>query len=103
MAARRTGDKQAGGAIRGKTSAETAAEQRRAERVHWPIVRFRLGEEPSDDLSAVYTPVECVAMMWTLAESAWKVAGLPMPTYDRQHVPGRFFRPGTPRPDPDDA
>ena len=93
MAARKTGDKQA----------EAAAERRRAKRMHWPIARFRLGEEPIDDLSTTRTPVECVAMMWTLAQSAWRVAGRPLPTYDRRHMPGRFFRPGTPRPDPDDA
>ncbi len=42
-------------------------------------------------------------MMWPLAVSAWKVAGLPLPAYDRRHVPGRLFRPGTPRPGSDDA
>ncbi len=87
---RRKGDKQ-------------AAEQRRAERAHWPIARFRLGEEPPDDLSTVTTPVECVAMMWTLAESAWKLAGRPLPTYDRRNLPARFFPPGTPGPLDDDA
>ena len=80
-----------------------SAEQRRAERAHWPIVRHRLGEEPSNDLSAVTTPVERIAMMWTLAESAWKLAGLPLPTYDRRNLPARLFRPETLRPDDDDA
>ncbi len=42
-------------------------------------------------------------MMWTLAESAWKLAGLPLPTYDRGSLPARLFRPGTPRPSDDDA
>ena len=78
-------------------------EQRRANRAHWPVARFRLGEEPSDDLSAVTTPVERVAMMWTLAEAAWKLAGLRLPTYDRRHLPARLFRPGAPRPHDDDA
>jgi hypothetical protein len=78
-------------------------EQRRASRAHWPVTRFRLGEEPSDDLSAVTTPVERVAMMWALAETAWKLAGLPLPAYDRQNLPARLFRPGTPRPPDDDA
>jgi len=80
-----------------------SAEQRRAERAHWPIVRLRLGDEPSDDLSAVTTPVERIAMMWPLAESAWKLAGVPLPTYDRRNLPARLFRPGTPRPYDDDA
>ena len=81
---------------------EQAAERRRAARANWPIVRFRLGEEPSDALSAVTTPVERVAMMWTLAESAWKLAGRPLPTYHRGNLPARLFRPGTPRPHDDD-
>ena len=78
-------------------------EERRAERGHWPIVRRALNDDPSDDLSAETTPVERIAMMWTLAESAWKLAGLPLPTYDRRSIPARLFRPGTPRPSDDDA
>jgi hypothetical protein len=77
-------------------------EQRRVDRANWPVARFRLGEEPPDDLAGVTTPVERVAMMWTLAESAWKLAGLPLPTYGRDNMPGRFFPPGT-SPADDDA
>jgi hypothetical protein len=82
---------------------EQAAEQRRAARAHWPITRHRLTEEPSDDLSTVTTPAERVGMMWPLAETAWKLAGLPWPTYDRRSVPVRFFPAGTPPPPDDDA
>ena len=82
---------------------ERSAEQRRAQRAQWPVARFRLGDEPPDDLSAVTTPVERIAMMWTLAESAWRLAGRPLPTYDRRNIPARLFRPGTLRPDDDDA
>jgi hypothetical protein len=78
-------------------------EERRTERARWPIVRRALNDDRSDDLSAETTPVERIAMMWTLAESAWKVAGLPLPTYDRRSIPARLFRPGTPRPSDDDA
>src|SRR5262249_25533234 len=78
-------------------------EQRRAARSRWPIARFRFGEEPSDDLSAVTTPGERVAMMWFLAHTAWSVTGRPWPRYDRAHIPARLFRPGTPPPDDDDA
>ena len=42
-------------------------------------------------------------MMWALAESAWKLAGRPLPSYDRRNVPTRFFRAGTVRPPDDDA
>jgi len=78
-------------------------EERRAARAHWPIVRRALSDDPSDDLSAGTTPAERIATMWTLAESAWKVAGRPRPTYDRRSIPARLFRPGTPRPSDDDA
>lgn len=84
------------------TRSEESREQRRAARARWPVARFRLGEEPSEDLSAVTTPAERVAMMWTLAESAWRLAGMPMPTYDRASIPARLFPPGT-RPPDDDA
>jgi hypothetical protein len=82
---------------------EGSVEQRRAARAHWPITRHRLTDEPSDDLSAVTTPAERVAMMWPLAETAWKLARLPWPTYDRWSFPARFFRAGAPRPPDDDA
>jgi len=80
-----------------------ARERRRAARATWPITSFRLGEEPPDDLSEVTTPVERIAMMWFLAEAAWKVAGRPVPRYERRSIPARLFRPGTPPPDDDDA
>lgn len=83
--------------------AETPAHRRRAARARWPIVRHRLGDEPSDDLNGVTTPAERIAMMRELAESAWKLAGRPLPTYDRANIPGRVFRAGTPRPPDDDA
>jgi hypothetical protein len=42
-------------------------------------------------------------MMAELAESAWRIAGRALPSYERQDIPGRLFRPGTPRPPDDDA
>jgi hypothetical protein len=82
---------------------ENSAARRRANRARWPITRLGLRDQPSDDLSASTTPAERVAMMWTLAEAAWKLAGRPLPSYDRRNIPARLFRPGTPRPDDDDA
>src|SRR5882724_7796924 len=70
-----------------------------AARARWPIARFRLGEEPPEDLSQVTTHTERIAMMWFLAETAWKVAGWPWPRYERRTIPARLFRPGTPPPD----
>ena len=78
-----------------------AEARRRAARATWPIARFALGDESADDISAVTTPAERIAMMRELAETAWKLAGRPLPTYDRRHIPARLFRPGTP-PLPDD-
>jgi hypothetical protein len=78
-------------------------DQRRKARAQWSIVCFRLGEEPSDDLSETTTPAERIAMMRTLAESAWKLAGRQLPTYDRPQIPAVFYPPGTRPPDSDDA
>ena len=80
-----------------------AAAQRRAARAAWPIARFVLGDESAEDISLVTTAAERIAMMWPLAEAAWKLAGRALPTYDRQHIPARLFRPGTPPPADDDA
>ena len=79
------------------------AEERRRARASWPIARYRLGGEPPDDLSEVTTPAQRIAMMWELAASAWEAAGRPWPTYDRRHIPARYFPPGSSRPDTDDA
>jgi hypothetical protein len=79
-----------------------ARDARRAARARWPIVRFLPGDEPADDLAGT-TPAERIAMMWPLAEEAWRLAGGPWPAYDRRAIPGRLFRPGTAPPDDDDA
>jgi hypothetical protein len=71
-------------------------------RERWPIVRRALGDEADDDLSADTTPGQRVAMMRHLAEEAWRVAGRPLPTYDRAQIPARFFPAGTRRPDDED-
>jgi hypothetical protein len=33
-------------------------------------------------------------MMWTLAVEAWTLSGRSLPTYDRDHLPGRLYRKG---------
>lgn len=85
------------------TDPREAQERRRAARASWPIARFRLGEEPSDDLSEVTTPVQRIAMMRFLAETAWTVAGRPWPRYARENIPARLFPRGSPPPDDDDT
>ncbi|PYM15507.1 MAG: hypothetical protein DMD81_14845 [Candidatus Rokuibacteriota bacterium] len=82
--------------------ADRDTERKRAERAQWPIVRFRLGDDPPEDLSAITTPGERIAMMWGLAEAAWKLARKPWPTYDRRHIPARLVRPGEARPHDDE-
>jgi hypothetical protein len=80
-----------------------ARDARRVARARWPIVRVGPGEEQLDDLSETTTPTERIAMMWQLAEEAWRVAGRALPSYARTRLPARLYRPGEARPDDDDA
>jgi hypothetical protein len=73
-------------------------EGRRQARAQWPVIVRRL-DDPADDISAVTTAAERIAMMWPLAQEAWRLAGRAIPTYDRAHTPTRVFRAGEPRPD----
>jgi hypothetical protein len=52
-----------------------------------PIRKYRLGEEPDDDLSNSTTPEERLAMVWELTARAWALTGQPLPEYDRRAVP----------------
>lgn len=70
------------------------ADPRRAARGSWPVRVFRLGDEPSDDLTDSTTPEERLAMMWPLALDAWATAGRPLPAYSRDEMPGRVLRTG---------
>ncbi len=56
--------------------------------------KLRLGDEPGDDLSATTTAEERIAMMWPLATEAWSLTGRPMPDYEREEAPVRWFPPG---------
>jgi hypothetical protein len=80
---------------------DAEAKDRRQARAGWPIVVRRL-DEADDDISDVTTATERIAMMWPLAQEAWRLAGRPIPTYDRAHTPTRIFRPGESRPDDTD-
>jgi hypothetical protein len=68
-----------------------------SDRSKWPIRRYALGAEPPEDASDDTTAAERIAAMWPLAVEGWKLAGRPMPAYDRSNIPGRFFRPGEAR------
>jgi hypothetical protein len=67
------------------------AASRAAARKSWPIRKFQLGEEPSDDLSATTTAAERIAMVWQLTQDAWASAGLKIPDYSRQETPVRVL------------
>lgn len=73
------------------------AAARAAARRSWPIRTFRLGEEPSDDLSATTTVAQRVAMVWQLTLDSWASAGLAIPTYPRHEMPVKVLgRPSQP-------
>lgn len=64
-----------------------------SDRSSWPVRRFRLGAEPNENLRGQTTAEERLAMMWELAVQAWRLAGHPLPDYDRATAPGRVIRP----------
>ncbi len=68
------------------------SESQPASRRGWPIRKYRLGEEPSDDLSESTTPAQRLEMMWPLALEAWSLTGKPLPDYARDGAPVRRFR-----------
>jgi hypothetical protein len=57
----------------------------------WPVRKFRLGDEPSDDLSDVTTAEDRLRMMWELTVDAWALSGERIPDYDRGAAPVRKF------------
>lgn len=68
-------------------------EDRARRRREWPIRRYTLADQPSENLAATTTPEERLAMMWELAVQAWAVSGRPFPSYERHEIPGRVLRP----------
>jgi hypothetical protein len=69
------------------TRDENSAAARAAERGSWPVARYRLGNEPGDDLSSTSTPEQRLAMMWQLAIEAFALTGQPFPSYTRAEAP----------------
>jgi hypothetical protein len=74
-----------------REDAERAA--RRASRANLPVRRFRLGEEPDEDLSAVTTMEERVAMMWPLSRLVYEIAGFDIEPPPRAELHGVVLRP----------
>lgn len=69
---------------------DPAARRARARR-EWPVRLVSLRDQPGDDLSSGTTLEERIAMMRPLAETAWRVAGLPLPRYRRSRIPVRLL------------
>jgi hypothetical protein len=53
----------------------------------WPVRRYRLGEEPGDDLSHTTTAEERLVMVAVLSAEAWALSGVPLPAYARRQTP----------------
>jgi hypothetical protein len=53
----------------------------------WPVRRYRLGEEPGDDLSLTTTAEGRLEMVEILSVEAWTLTGRPFPTYARDDMP----------------
>jgi hypothetical protein len=52
-----------------------------------PIRVYRLGEEHGDDLSALTTAEERVAMVWELSARMWELSGRTRSDYTRATTP----------------
>ena len=71
--------------------AHDGVERRASARRDWPVRKYRLGEEPSDDLSDATTAEERLQMVWRLTVDAWALSGKELPGYDRSTAPVRKF------------
>lgn len=74
----------------------TAEDERRDRRASWPVRRFRLGDEPNEDLSSTTTAEERIAMMWPLALDAFSVNASGSDRSPRPLWPVRVRRLGEP-------
>ena len=77
----------------------TPEEERRHRRADWPVRRFRLGDEPDEDLSSTSTAEERLAMMWPLALDAFSLANESLESSPRSHWPVKVRRLGDPEVD----
>ena len=75
---------------------KTLADQRRDRRASWPVRRFRLGDEPGEDLSSTTTAEERIAMMWPLALDAFSIEASGSDRSPRPLWPVRVRRLGEP-------
>lgn len=73
-------------------SEDQEAQLRAERRKEWPVRVFRLGKEPSESLLGSTTAEERIAMMWPLAEEAYRLAGKLGPPISRAEMPVRCIR-----------
>lgn len=73
---------------------DSSAEQRALARRSWPVRKYRLGDEPPDDLRSTTTASERLGMVWQLTRDAWAMAGREIPDYPRREMPIRVRRLG---------
>jgi len=67
-------------------------EERRRARAGWPIRKVRLGEEELVDPRDTSTVDERIALVAQLTREQWAFAGLELPTYRRDEMPGVMRR-----------
>jgi hypothetical protein len=67
-------------------------DERRRARASWPIRKVRLEEEELTDPRDTSTVDERLAMVWVLTRQQWAFAGLEIPRYSRDQMPGRLVR-----------
>lgn len=75
---------------------DQARADRRRDRREWPIRRYDLGHEPSDDLRPETSASERLAMVWPLTVASWALAGREIPDYERADTPGTLLHSGVP-------
>lgn len=54
---------------------------------------FRLGEEPTEDLTDITSTDRRLEMVSILTRRMWELSGQPFPSYTRGEMPGRVIRP----------
>lgn len=58
------------------------------------VRKYRLGEEPPDDLRDYTTAEDRLAMVADLCRMAWELSGSPAVPYSRSTIPIKVIRPG---------
>lgn len=53
----------------------------------WTARVYRLGDEPTEDLSAITTAEQRLKMVWELTARMWTLTGRPLPSCARSEIP----------------